>query len=119
MLRSLAVAALVFCSGEAFAQETMFRLKNATGYPISQLSVSPTQLNFWGPNFLRPPVIKPGEVREVSYRAPTDYCMGDLKVGFADDGAPAVWQYLNLCTLQKISLHYDRASGITSARYDE
>ena len=42
----------------------MFRLKNATGYPISQLSVSPTQLNFWGPNFLRPPVIKPGEVRE-------------------------------------------------------
>ena len=45
--------------------------------------------------------------------------MGDLKVSFADDGAPAVWQYLNLCTLQKISLHYDRASGITSARYDE
>jgi len=119
MLRSLAVAALVLVSGEAFAQETMFRLKNATGYPISQLSVSPTQLNFWGPNFLRPPVIKPGEVREVSYRAPTDYCMGDLKVSFADDGAPAVWQYLNLCTLQKISLHYDRASGITSARYDE
>lgn len=58
-------------------------------------------------------------MREISYKAPTDYCMGDLKVSFADDGAPAVWQYLNLCALQKIALHYDRASGITSARYDE
>ena len=119
MLRSLAVAALVLFTGQASAQETTFRLKNSMQYPIAQLSVSPTQLNMYGPNFLRPPVIKAGEAREVSYRAPTDYCMGDLKVGFADGGAPAVWQYLNLCTLEKISLHYDRMSGITTARYDE
>jgi hypothetical protein len=26
---------------------------------------------------------------------------------------------LNLCTLKNISLHYDRMSGITTARYDE
>lgn len=119
MLRCLAVAALFLFAGPAFAQETIFLLKNATAYPISQLSVSPTQLNMWGPNFLRPPVIAAGQAREVSYRAPTDYCMGDLKVGFADGGAPAIWQYLNLCTLQKISLHYDRMSGVTTARYDE
>jgi len=119
MLRTMIAVALSLGAGEAFAQETTFRLKNSTAYPISQLSVSPTQLNMWGPNFLRPPVIKAGEAREISYKAPTDYCMGDLKVGFADDGAPAVWQYLNLCTLDKISLHYDRASGITTARYDE
>ena len=119
MLRTLVVAALCLGAGEALAQETTFRLTNATGYGISQLSVSSTQLNMWGPNFLRPPVIKPGESREISFRASPDYCMGDLKVGFADDGAPAIWQYLNLCTLQKISLYYDRMSGVTSARYDE
>lgn len=119
MLRTMIAVALSLGASGAFAQETTFRLKNSMAYPISQLSVSPTQLNMWGPNFLRPPVIKAGEAREVSYKAPTDYCMGDLKVGFADDGAPAVWQYLNLCTLDKISLHYDRASGITTARYDE
>lgn len=118
-LCSLAVAALILFAGQASAQETIFRLKNSTEYPISQLSVSPTQLNMWGPNFLRPPVIRPGEAREVSYKAPPDYCMGDLKVSFADGGAPAVWGYLNLCTLQKISLHYDRITGMTTARYDE
>ncbi len=119
MFRSLAVAAVFLAAGSAHAQETRFLLKNATAYPIDQLSVSMSQLNMWGPNFLRPPVIKAGEAREVSYKAPTDYCMGDLKVSFADGGAPAVWQYLNLCTLDRISLHYDRMSGITTARYDE
>jgi len=118
-LRSLAVAALVLFAGQASAQETTFRLKNSMEYPISQLSVSPTQLNMWGPNFLRPPVIRPGEAREVSFRASPDWCMGDLRVSFADGSPPAVWGYLNLCTLQKISLHYDRMTGVTSARYDE
>ena len=118
-LRCLAFVALVLFAGQAAAQETMFRLKNSMEYPISQLSVSPTQLNMWGPNFLWPPAIRPGEAREVYYRAPTDWCMGDLKVTFADGGPPAVWGYLNLCTLKNISLYYDRMSGITTARYDE
>ena len=118
-LHCLVAAVLVLFAGQASAQETTFRLKNSMAYPIAQLSVSATQLNMWGPNVLRPPVIKAGEAREVSYRAPTDWCMGDLKVTFADGGPPAVWGYLNLCTLKNISLHYDRMSGITTARYDE
>ncbi len=65
MLRSLAVAALVLvhgagvCPGNHVPAEECRR-----GYPISQLSVSPTQLNLRGRNFLRPPVIKPGEARK-------------------------------------------------------
>lgn len=113
------IAALFLVAGPASAQETTFLLKNSTGYPISELSVSMTQFNMWGPNFLKPPPIAARQSRQVSYKAPTDYCMGDLKVGFADGGRPAIWQYLNLCTLQRISLHYDRMSGITTARYDE
>jgi hypothetical protein len=119
MLRRLVVAVLFFSAGPALGQETSFLLKNMTGYPIGGLSVSMSQLNMWGPNFLKPPPIQQGQAREVSYKAPTDYCMGDLKVEFADGGRPAIWQYLNLCTLQRISLHYDRMSGITTARYDE
>lgn len=119
MMRSLAAAALVLFAGQASAQETSFRLKNSTEYPIAQLSVSPTQLNMWGPNFMRPPVLRPGEAREVSYRASPDWCMGDLRVTFTDGGPPVVWGYLNLCTLKNISLHYDRMSGVPTARYDE
>ena len=119
MLRSLVVAALSLGAGEALAQETSFLLINATGYPINQLSVSPTDLGFWTPNILRPPEIRAGERRQVTFNAPTSYCQADMKASFADGGTPAVWQNLNLCTLTKIKLVYDRMSGITTASYDD
>lgn len=101
------------------AQETSFLLINGTGYPIGQLSVSPSDLNIWTPNVLHLPPLKAGERRQVTFNAPTSYCQADMKVGFADDGAPAVWQNVNLCTLTKIKLVYDRVSGITTASYDD
>jgi hypothetical protein len=119
MLRSLMVAALALGAGDAFAQQTSFLLINATGYPISQLAVSESDFNMWTPNVLPPPPIKAGERRQVTFNAPTTYCQADMKIGFADNGAPAVWQNLNLCTLTKIKLVYDRMSGITTASYDD
>lgn len=119
MLRSMVMAALSLGAGEALAQEASFLLINGTGYPISQMSVSPNDLDIWTPNVLGPPPIKAGERRQVTFNAPTSYCQADMKVGFADGGAPAVWQDLNLCTLSKIKLVYDRTSGITTASYDD
>ncbi len=119
MLRRLVVAALSLGASDAIAQETSFLLINGTGYPISQLAVSESDLNAWTPNVLGAPPIKPGERRKVTFNAPTSYCQADMKVAFADEGAPAIWQDLNLCTLTKIRLVYDRVSGITTARYDD
>ena len=119
MLRRLLAAVLSLAAGEVAAQETSFLLINGTAYPISQLAVSETDFNFWGPNVLRPPPLKAGERRQVTFKAATTYCQADLQVGFADGGAPAVWRNLNLCTLSKIKLIYDRMSGVTTASYDD
>jgi hypothetical protein len=119
MWRWLMVAALLLAASEAYAQYTSFRLTNATGLSISGLAVSPTDLNMWTANVLPPPPIPAGERRQVSFNAPTSYCQADLQVSFADGGPPAVWQNLNLCTLTKIKLVYDRMSGITTASYDD
>ena len=119
MLRRLLAAVLTLAAGEAAAQETSFLLINGTAYPIGQLQVSESDFNFWGPNVLRPPPLKAGERRQVTFNAPTTYCQADLQVGFADGGSPAVWRNLNLCTLSKIKLAYDRVSGITTASYDD
>jgi hypothetical protein len=119
MLRSLMVAALSLGAGDVFAQETSFLLINATGYPISQMSVSESDFNMWTPNVLRPPPIKAGERRQVKFNAPTTYCQADIQIGFADGGTPAVWRNLNLCTLTKIKLAYDRGTGMTTASYDD
>src|SRR5260370_40622346 len=102
MLRSLLVAALALGAGDAFAQETSFLLITATGYQISERFVSESDFNMWTANVLRPPVIKAGERRQVTFNAPTTYCQADMKIGFADDGKPAVWPNLNLFSLTKI-----------------
>ncbi len=119
MLRVLMAAAFLLAAGGAVAQETSFLLINGTAYPISQLAVSESDFNFWTPNVLRPPPIKAGERRQVKFNAPTTYCQADIQIGFADGGTPAVWRNLNLCTLTKIKLAYDRGTGMTTASYDD
>src|SRR5260370_9100535 len=106
MLRSLLVAALSLGAGDAFAQETSFLLINATGYPISQMFVSESDFNMWTPNVLRPPVIKAGERRQVTFNAPTTYCQADMKSRFAARAPPPLPPNLKLCTLTKIKLVY-------------
>ena len=119
MLRRLLAVVLSLAAGEVAAQETSFLLINGTAYPISQLQVSESDFNFWTPNVLRPPPLKAGERRQVTFNAPTTYCQADFQISFADGGSPAVWRNLNLCTLTKIKLVYDRVSGITTASYDD
>lgn len=125
LLSSLALAAVaaafapVTGTHEAAAQNTSFLLINGTAYPISTLEVSESLLNMWTKNELGAPPIKAGERRQVRFNAPPTFCQADLKVGFADGGAPALWQNINLCTLTKIKLQYDRGTGLTTASYDD
>ncbi len=119
MLRSIAVAILSLVAGSALAVDTTFLLVNSTAYPINAMSISQSEMGFWSPNLLRPPVIKAGESRQIVIPASQLVCQVDIKLGFADGGAPAIWQYLNLCNLRRLQVFYDRASGITTAKYSE
>ena len=119
MLRSIVVAVLSLFAGGALAVDTTFLLVNSTAYPISEMSISQHDMGMWSPNLLRPPVIKAGESRQIVIPASKLVCQVDIKLGFADGGAPATWQYLNLCDLRRLQVFYDRYSGITTARYNE
>ena len=119
MLRSIVVAVLSLFAGSALAVDTTFLLVNSTAYPISEMSISQTQMGMWSPNLLLPPIVKAGESRQIVIPASQLVCQVDIKLGFADGGAPATWQYLDLCNLRKLQVFYDRYSGITTARYNE
>lgn len=119
MLRSIVVAVLSLFAGGALAVDTTFLLVNSTAYPISEMSISQHDMGMWSPNLLRPPVIKAGESRQIVIPASKLVCQVDIKLGFADGGAPATWQYLDLCNLRRLQVFYDRYSGITTARYNE
>lgn len=114
------VALVVLLSAcDALADDVRFRLVNGTTYPIRSLVLSPSDLGSWGPNVLAPPSIKPGDMREVLVRGVFVNCNVDLKVVFETIDDQPVWQYLNLCSLQKIRVNFDRMSGITTASYEE
>lgn len=117
---SLFVPLLALLGGVAHAQEqTRFLLVNGTDYPIRELVVSPHDMGTWSANVLRGPALKPGERREIVFDKRIYDCNQDFRVVFDDDASLAIWRYLNMCELQKIHLHFDRMSGITTASYEE
>lgn len=94
---------------------TSFGLVNATGSAISELYVSPTKSKTWGKDILGDHTIENGEVWKITVPQAKGRCMQDLKVVFADD-TEAIWDSLDLCDLKKITLTYDRRSGVTTAK---
>ena len=42
-------------------------------------------------------------------------CTQDLKVVFDDDGSEVIWEDIDLCEISKITLKYNRKSGVVSA----
>jgi hypothetical protein len=117
--RLAALLALSTAGDAAAADEVRFRLVNGTDFPIRALVLSQANLAAWGPNVLTPPSIKPGDAREVVVRGVFVDCNVDMKVTFDINASEPVWQYLNVCQLQKIRLRFDAMSGVTTAAYEE
>lgn len=92
-----------------------FGLANATGSAISELYVSPTKSKTWGKDILGDHTIENGEAWRITVPQAKGRCMQDLKVVFADN-SEAIWESLDLCDLKKITLTYDRRSGVTTAK---
>lgn len=111
----LAVASLAGVHAQAGMD---FTLVNATGYPLSAVHVSPSNAESWGEDILGQEIMEEDEYGEVTFEADTDACLWDLKVTFADDDSDAVWYAVDLCSVSRITLRYDRDSDTTSAELD-
>jgi len=100
----------------AFAESKQdFNLVNKTGYRIDKVYVSPTKSDDWEEDVLGRDVLDDGENVEIHFHRSATGCKWDLKVVYADDGSSAVWQALDLCTISKVTIHYDRKADTTSA----
>ncbi len=53
-----------------------------------------------------------------SSSAATKTCKWDLKVVYADDNSAAYWRNIDLCTVEKITIRYNRKSDTSSATFD-
>lgn len=95
-----------------------FKLVNATGYELKALFVSPSKSDDWGDDVLGQDVLSDGQAVNVHFSPKVHTCKWDLKVTYTDDNSNAVWNDIDLCTVEKITIHYDRKNDVTKANFD-
>jgi hypothetical protein len=119
---------LLFASAAAFVAVTApalaegakqdFTLVNRTGYELKALFVSPSKADSWGDDILGQDVLEDGKLANIHFSPKAQTCKWDLKVVYTDDDSNAIWQGINLCEVDKITIHYDRKNDVTRASFD-
>jgi hypothetical protein len=115
-----AVAAVLTFAVPAVADDAKqdFKMVNATGYELKALYVSPSKSDDWGDDILGQDVLSDGQAVNVHFSPKVHTCKWDLKVTYSDDNSNAVWQEIDLCTVDEITIHYDRKNDVTKATFD-
>jgi len=113
-------AAVVALAGPAAAQDAKqnFKLINKTGYELKALFVSPSKSEDWEEDVLGQDTLGDGQAVNVHFSAKVRTCKWDLKVVYSDDDSSAVWNNIDLCSIEKITIKYNRKSDTTSASFD-
>ena len=106
-LQRTAVAVALGLTSMAASASADFLLTNRTGFDLREIYVSPANKNSWGRDRLGRNLLENGRARKFVF-ADTAACVQDLKVVFEDDGSEAIWENINLCELEKITLKYNR-----------
>ena len=114
---AVAAVTVLFAQAPAFAGDQDFDVVNKTGYPIKHLHVSEANNNSWEEDVLGRDVLNDGESFELKFAKGEKTCKWDLKVVY-DDGESAVWEDLNLCKISKITLRWNKSTGVTTAVVD-
>lgn len=111
------VAAL---TGSVQAEEAKqdFRLVNRTGYEIKEVYVSPSKSTDWEEDILGDGVLGDKEGRDIHFHRSVKSCHWDLKVVYTIDSSNAVWNDIDLCSVEKITIHYDKDADKTTANFD-
>ncbi|MBF0295319.1 MAG: argininosuccinate lyase [Magnetococcales bacterium] len=95
-----------------------FTLVNKTGYTLDKVFVSPSHSEDWEDDVLGRETMADGETVPIHFSRGTTTCTWDLKVVYTDDDSSAVWHDIDLCSVSKITIFYNRSSDKTTAKYD-
>jgi hypothetical protein len=109
-----AMTAGFFASTAAVAGDADFTLVNKTGYTLREIYISPAHKTKWGNDRMGNNTLGNGKSRLFKFSDKAS-CEQDLKVVFDDDGSEVVWEDFDLCTINKITLKYDRKTKTVSA----
>jgi hypothetical protein len=96
------------------ADERNVNVVNGTGYGIKFLGFNNPGDNDWSDNELGG-VLRNGGSVYVKFNTADQGCIWNIRIDWADAGYPGVlWEKVDLCKIDEITLHYDRAKDQTS-----
>ncbi len=114
----VAFAILVAASGGSpsfAADERNVTVVNGTGYGIKFLGFNNPGDNDWSDNELGGVLANGGNIY-VKFNTSDKGCKWNFKIEWADPGYPGVlWQNIDLCSIDEITLKYDRDTDKTTA----
>lgn len=111
----LALTAFAFLSPfAANAGDQDFTLVNKTGYQIDEVYVATPASKSWGRDIMGDGVLAKNAKKMIKFRNTTTACKWQLAVKFAD-GTDVEWEDpLDLCTVETVTLKYNKSTGVTS-----
>jgi hypothetical protein len=115
---SFAIATAFVGSAQAQEAKQDFRLVNKTGYEIKEVYVSPSKSSDWEEDILGDGVLDDSSGRDIHFHRSAKSCHWDLKVVYTVDSSSAVWNDIDLCSVEKITIHYDKDADKTTANFD-
>jgi hypothetical protein len=113
------LVALAFAAPAA-AQEAKqdFTLVNKTGYALNEAYLAPADTNEWQEDFLGKDQLDDGDTKKVHFSPKAKTCKWDLQVVYTEDNSKVVWRNIDLCTVDRITIFYNRKNDTTSAKFD-
>jgi hypothetical protein len=114
--KRMLAATLLLAPLAAHAADQDFKIVNKTGYQIDSVFLSPPNDDHWGSDVMGQDALADGEAANISFSKGTQACKWDLKVTYHDDSSTAVWHGLDLCSISKVSLHWNDKTQETTAR---
>ncbi|MBF0095545.1 MAG: argininosuccinate lyase [Alphaproteobacteria bacterium] len=111
-------AAVLSAPTPAAAGDQDFTLVNKTGYELNAVYVSPSRESDWGEDVMGRDTLGNGESVEIEFHRSEKSCRWDLKAIYTVDGSSAEWSNIDLCSVDKITIRYNKNTDTTSATYD-
>lgn len=87
---------------------------NATGYEIREVYISAANKNSWGRDRLGDGSLPNNKSKLFKFSDKAN-CEQDIKVVFTVDGSEVVWEDLDLCSLNKVTLKYNKKTQEVTA----
>jgi len=110
----------IFCAVPVSAQEAKqdFTLSNRTGYELKEVYVSPFNSGDWEDDVLGTGTLGNGAAVDIKFHRAAKTCKWDLKVVYTVDSSSAVWHNIDLCSVDKITIRYNKSTDTTTASFD-